>query len=640
MKIGRNDPCPCGSGKKYKRCCLALDRDAGAAAADVAGQVRRVAAAAGEWQADVVPMRAAFDDDPAARPAVLLVAADGFIVLSDVLSRPSPEVDDLAATLDEAVRRTGERVGCLPPRLRVRDDDVARALAARFADEGPEVVAGDLEGVDEAAQTYAEQSGVPHAHLRASRPRTWAGWGLPEELVARLFAAAADYHRAAPWKALADSEPLEVTLPGGGRWLAVVLGQGEQQYGLSLYSDPADYRSIYTSRGSADAYHPRGRVLLFDFEAGAEVDRLQRREVMRAGWEVAGADAYPGVIGFNLPAGGLRRAVAEELLTVLRTVPAYVARRTTGAARADEWRHRDSGVTVRPLDFDDLVAGAGALTLLMPGHAIGPNAAPEAAVDAQQRVFDDPDGFIADEVAVVGRFARHLAEAEGLAPSTVDRHANHAGQFVEYLAGCGVPLAALHYRDLLDYLFDWYPRKNGDGVTRRRALPVSLGRFFAYLADEEGLVCPWAWPVLDDREGIEETWTDVPEGPWWEPEVMLWRDEHAEGLEALLMLPDPGLGDADRWGAMMGLDEHRLHHELERRWLLWRDELLLEGVSDRETLLARLVARQREWERAPHPDFGGDSPMMVVWRERREWEKEEARERKARRGKGKGKGKG
>jgi len=23
--VGRNDPCPCGSGKKYKRCCLAKD---------------------------------------------------------------------------------------------------------------------------------------------------------------------------------------------------------------------------------------------------------------------------------------------------------------------------------------------------------------------------------------------------------------------------------------------------------------------------------------------------------------------------------------------------------------------------------------------------------------------------------------
>jgi hypothetical protein len=28
MKLGRNDPCPCGSGKKYKKCCLADDREA------------------------------------------------------------------------------------------------------------------------------------------------------------------------------------------------------------------------------------------------------------------------------------------------------------------------------------------------------------------------------------------------------------------------------------------------------------------------------------------------------------------------------------------------------------------------------------------------------------------------------------
>ncbi len=25
-KTGRNDPCPCGSGKKYKKCCLKLQR--------------------------------------------------------------------------------------------------------------------------------------------------------------------------------------------------------------------------------------------------------------------------------------------------------------------------------------------------------------------------------------------------------------------------------------------------------------------------------------------------------------------------------------------------------------------------------------------------------------------------------------
>ncbi len=25
MSIGRNEPCPCGSGKKYKKCCIRAD---------------------------------------------------------------------------------------------------------------------------------------------------------------------------------------------------------------------------------------------------------------------------------------------------------------------------------------------------------------------------------------------------------------------------------------------------------------------------------------------------------------------------------------------------------------------------------------------------------------------------------------
>ncbi|MDA0791886.1 MAG: SEC-C metal-binding domain-containing protein [Proteobacteria bacterium] len=33
-KIGRNDPCPCGSGKKYKRCCMAKDDAAARSVAD------------------------------------------------------------------------------------------------------------------------------------------------------------------------------------------------------------------------------------------------------------------------------------------------------------------------------------------------------------------------------------------------------------------------------------------------------------------------------------------------------------------------------------------------------------------------------------------------------------------------------
>jgi len=37
-KIGRNQPCPCGSGKKYKHCCLSKDQDSRAAAARHAEQ--------------------------------------------------------------------------------------------------------------------------------------------------------------------------------------------------------------------------------------------------------------------------------------------------------------------------------------------------------------------------------------------------------------------------------------------------------------------------------------------------------------------------------------------------------------------------------------------------------------------------
>jgi len=26
-KVGPNDPCPCGSGKKYKKCCMQKDKN-------------------------------------------------------------------------------------------------------------------------------------------------------------------------------------------------------------------------------------------------------------------------------------------------------------------------------------------------------------------------------------------------------------------------------------------------------------------------------------------------------------------------------------------------------------------------------------------------------------------------------------
>lgn len=53
MKLGRNDPCHCGSGKKYKHCHWQADRDAEAKALGEAAEERaRAAAAAAEAEAE------------------------------------------------------------------------------------------------------------------------------------------------------------------------------------------------------------------------------------------------------------------------------------------------------------------------------------------------------------------------------------------------------------------------------------------------------------------------------------------------------------------------------------------------------------------------------------------------------------
>jgi len=47
-KPGRNDPCPCGSGQKYKRCCLTKDQEAESAALKAAAEAHAAEAAQDE----------------------------------------------------------------------------------------------------------------------------------------------------------------------------------------------------------------------------------------------------------------------------------------------------------------------------------------------------------------------------------------------------------------------------------------------------------------------------------------------------------------------------------------------------------------------------------------------------------------
>ena len=75
-KTGRNDSCPCGSGQKYKRCCLPRDT---AAAAERAAADRAAAARAREAERSTPPATAigAEDDglDEASNGVIDLIAA-------------------------------------------------------------------------------------------------------------------------------------------------------------------------------------------------------------------------------------------------------------------------------------------------------------------------------------------------------------------------------------------------------------------------------------------------------------------------------------------------------------------------------------------------------------------------------------
>ena len=62
-KAGRNDPCPCGSGKKYKRCCLDRDRTGPATTREERARQMRFLAARG-FSAETIRQVLRADEEP------------------------------------------------------------------------------------------------------------------------------------------------------------------------------------------------------------------------------------------------------------------------------------------------------------------------------------------------------------------------------------------------------------------------------------------------------------------------------------------------------------------------------------------------------------------------------------------------
>jgi hypothetical protein len=617
MKPGRDRPCPCGSGKGYRSCC-------GAGECGVLPALRLPGHPPQPtvWEAGFTALPAVPDADPAALPVALLVAeARGAVLFQEMLLHPPAGPEEVWREVERAVMGAARAAGHLPERLLVRGEALAAALASALGPRDVEVApAAELPGLERFAAELRGAVGGRGGAAAAPSPQSWARWGLPAADVAELFRASAAFYRAAPWRVVSEEKVLEAVLPGGRRLSVCILGQEGLERGIALYEDVGDLVGVLVAAvgepGRVPGFH--GSVTYLVFRRRGELPQPMQREVAASGWEVASPRAYPLATALNTPGGGLSRAGAAELAAVLAAVPAYVRRyreslRRWSSSAVPEWLHPETGVVLRASRFGwGGERGKGLWdppTRLDACCAQGEGARPAAALEGPP----DPEGG----AEVAARFGAWLAR-EGLSAATVRRHAMNAALFLDHLLrDAGVPLHAVTELELRRFLYEALPAREDAGRSGTLAVPVSLGRFFSFLYVEERLDCPWARAVLRDRESFEIRLSDFHGGFRWSGGEYEWYAELEEDLDDRLLVPGARMAGGGEWGEGTGPAETRLRRELQRRWLLWRDRGVRAGHTEPAELRRRLEARQRKWERTPHPELDGRTPVEAVRAERR-----------------------
>ncbi len=306
------------------------------------------------WDIEAIPLQAAVEDHDRRRPVAVVVAAGGFVLYADILPWLSGEIDDVADALEQTVINAAADIEIFPSVVAVRHPEVERPLRERLGSRGIEVeVALVLPGLEEAVRNLMAELTGQSMWPPGCAVESWSSWGLPDTTVADLFAAAAAYWRAAPWRTVVDTQAPLVTGPSGRAWTAAVLGQAGDQIGLTLYSDEGDIvRTVSASRDPADFDCIHGQLISLNFDSVSALGDIMVRDAREHHWEVNGPDAFPVLFTMNALGGGISRADAEDLLAILRAMPAYVARhrglllreeRSHRYGDAVEWRDPETG---------------------------------------------------------------------------------------------------------------------------------------------------------------------------------------------------------------------------------------------------------------------------------------------------------
>ena len=261
------------------------------------------------------------------RPVLALVTAGSAILHLDLWDIGASEPSDLVQPLEDALASGAGLLGEWPAMVAIRSAEVADLLRPQLEARGCGVtVASPLPGLDPTARLFIADLVDEELWPPIAAPFTWAGWGLPDEQVGELFSACAAFHRAAPWRWMDDAPPVFVEWSDGSDpWLVAVLGAAGMSVGLAVYSDPSDYYegTLDLDVGEKPFQAIQGWILNLAYASRNELPRPMQREVASAGWEVAATDAYPVLMPFFTPGGGLSRELVRRLAAVLRALASF-----------------------------------------------------------------------------------------------------------------------------------------------------------------------------------------------------------------------------------------------------------------------------------------------------------------------------
>lgn len=577
------------------------------------------------WELDIVPIPAAFEDDATARPAAILVVAPPFVIWSEMVSRATAEPDELAALLAHHVLAAAKNAGVTPAQVAIRHPSLVSALGQALASHGIRVLATEeLPGVADAIRSLLAHiyGGIVPLHLLRAQLEMWAGWGMPLDLTARLFRAAAAFYRAAPWTISENETPVIVTRPGGDPWAAVVLGAAGETFGLALYHDIADLESLFArgpeSEPSTAFEGMHDTILSLLFNTRAELPRRMRAEIKDAGWDVAGPNAYPTLTVLNTPGGGIRQRDFEDLVAALESVPRFIATCApifAGTVLDDEtvdWTDPETGTTCSLLLDEVLFDEFPPPAALQPAGPQGPGATPLAELDDE-----NTRRSVNRTLTRFRAWLRKLRRGKPPAESTVRRHVDNARLLVELCAYASrKPITGVSEFELRSFVYDWFPRKVDCSNADAQRMLVALRRFFVFLEENEGVECPWAWPILRDVALFDIRWASFPGGFFWDKAVQEWQAPYVRDLASRVLLPVSDPQGGIEWGPTMGLVEHALNREAHRLWIVRRDEAIRGGTTAPGDVLAYAAERQRAWAHTPNAICGGRTPKAAIEQER------------------------